>query len=157
PALLAAGFGVERRTPLMTRATDATPADPDGIEFVLADSDAELRDAAGVQWEAYEESGPMPERAADGLRRTLEAGGIVMLARDVATREPAGAGLCTGPHDRTTELAAVGVGKAFRRRGIAAALASRLATAAIARGIDNVFLMAEGVPEARIYGRAGFE
>jgi hypothetical protein len=35
---------------------------------------------------------------------------------------------------------------------------TRLLTAeAQARGIDNVFLMAEGAPEERIYARVGFE
>ena len=99
----------------------------------------------------------MPQRAADSLRRALDAGGIVVLARERASREPAGAGLCTGPHDATTELAAIGVREGFRRRGIAQAMTRRLTEEATARGIDNVFLMAEGPDEARIYVRAGFE
>jgi ribosomal protein S18 acetylase RimI-like enzyme len=157
PALLAAGFEVETRTPLMTYATPSAVAEPDGIELVTATSDDELRDAATVQWEAYQESGPMPRSAVDGLRRTLQAGGIVVLARDTTSREPAGAGLCTGPHDRTTELAAVGVREPFRRRGIAAAMTQRLTAESLARGIDNVFLMAEGPAEERIYARVGFK
>src|SRR5919201_1365741 len=157
PALLDAGFEIEARTPLMIYGGDAAAiSEPAGIEIATATSDEDLRDAASVQWEAYGESGPMPQSAADGLHRTVEAGGIVVLARAAATREPTGAGLCTGPHDRTTELAAVGVRERFRRRGIAAAMTRVLTVEALARGIDNVFLMAEGPAEERIYARVGF-
>jgi ribosomal protein S18 acetylase RimI-like enzyme len=157
-ALRRAGFEVEARTPLMVYDATAAPAPrvPAGIELVAATTDDELRAAAGVQWEAYEESGPVAEHAVTGLRRTLQAGGIVVLARDSATGEPAGAGLCTGPHDGSTELAAVGVRPSFRRRGIAAGLTAWLAARAAERGVDNVFLMAESEEEARIYARAGF-
>jgi predicted GNAT family acetyltransferase len=44
----------------------------------------------------------------------------------------------------------------FRRRGIAAAMASRLAKEAFAEGVGGVFLMARSEAEARIYARAGF-
>ena len=160
PALLASGFEVEARTPLMIcrpaprGRAGKTPA---GIELVITTRDDDLRDAAAVQWEAYEERGPMPQRVVDGLRRTVDGGGIVMLARDTETQEPAGAGLCTGPHDESTELTSVGVRPSFRRRGIAEAVTRGLAAEAIARGTGNVFLMAAGEAEARIYERAGFE
>jgi N-acetylglutamate synthase-like GNAT family acetyltransferase len=158
PALLAYGFTVEYRTPLMLhRATPDFVPTPDGIELVAAESDDDLTAAARVQWEAYAEEGPMPQRAADSLRRTLDAGGIVVLARDSRTGEPAGAGLCTGPHDATTELAAVGVRESFRRRGIAGAMTAWLTIEARRRRISNVFLMAQGAAEERIYARAGFE
>jgi ribosomal protein S18 acetylase RimI-like enzyme len=157
--LVAAGFEVEARTPLMiyARARNASLPEPAGIELLSPISEDELRDTAAVQWEAYEERGPVPQHAVDGLRRTLEAGGVVVLARDRQTREPAGAGLCTGPYDDTTELAAVGVRKAFRRRGIASAMTRWLTNQAVAKGVANVFLMAEGPAEARMYSRAGFE
>lgn len=154
--LLRAGFEVEARTPLMTYGPAEPPPVPEGIELVAPGADDELRAAAAVQWEAYEETGPVAEHAVTGLRRTLDAGGIVVLARDAATGEPAGAGLCTGPHEGSTELAAVGVRPAFRRRGIAAAMTGWLATRAATQGLDNVFLMAESEVEARIYARAGF-
>ena len=96
------------------------------------------------------------DSAVDGLRRVADGGGIVLLARDVATGEPAGAGLCTPPHEGVTELTSIAVRSAFRRRGIAAALTNRLARAALERGMKLVFLMAAGADEARIYARAGF-
>ena len=156
PALLAAGFEVEGRLPLMTFEEDVQSAAPEGIELLAPANDDEYHGAAMVQWEAYAETEPLPANAGDGLRRTAETGGVVVLARDAETEEPAGAGLCTAPHDGVTELAAIGVRESFRRRGIAAAMASWLARAAVARGMTLVFLMAHGRDEARIYARAGF-
>jgi ribosomal protein S18 acetylase RimI-like enzyme len=156
PALLSAGFEVEGRLPLMTNAGGSGGSDPEGIELVVAVSEDELRGVATAQWEAYGENGPVQQRAVDGLRRTLEAGGLIVLARDAATGEPAGGGLCTGPYEGATELTSIGVREAFRRRGIAEAMTRRLAREMHTRGNDGVFLMAAGDAEARIYERAGF-
>jgi ribosomal protein S18 acetylase RimI-like enzyme len=157
PALLAAGFEVEGRLPLMVYGGGADRPLPDGIELVEARSDEELRGVAAVQWEAYEETGPVPDRVADSLSGTLANGGLVVLARDAATGEPAGGALCTGPHEGATELTSVGVRESYRRRGIAEAMTRWLAREMHARGNDGVFLMADGPPEERIYARAGFE
>jgi GNAT superfamily N-acetyltransferase len=129
---------------------------PPGIELVAPSTEVEFRGVAEVQWEAYEESDPIPDSAVAGLRRTAETGGVVVLARDAETGEPAGAGLCVAPYDGVTELAAIGVREQFRRRGIAAAMAGWLTDAALAKGMILVFLMAHGADEARIYARAGF-
>jgi ribosomal protein S18 acetylase RimI-like enzyme len=157
-ALLEASFAVESRTPLMVYVPGSAPppAVPEGIDLVAARTDDQLVAVAAAQWEAYEESGPVADHAIAGLRGTLAAGGLVVLARDAETGEPAGAGLCTGPHEGSTELSAVGVRPAFRRRGIAAAMTGWLAGRAAGQGLDNVFLMAESDVEARIYARAGF-
>jgi GNAT superfamily N-acetyltransferase len=153
-ALLAGGFEVEGRLPLMT-CTDAHVVVPDGIELVAPTTEEEFVGVAQVQWEAYGERDPLPERAIKGLRRTAESGGLVVLARDVKSGAPAGGGLCVAPHDGITELTSIGVREEFRRRGIAAGLAGWLAQAALDRGL-SVFLMAAGPDEARIYARAGF-
>jgi GNAT superfamily N-acetyltransferase len=152
--LLAAGFEVEGRLPLMT-CTDARVAIPDGIELLAPATNDDFRGVADVQWEAYGEPGHLPQRAIDGLRRTADTGGLVVIARDSLTAEPAGGGLCVAPHDGVTELTSIAVRGAFRRRGIAAAMAGWLAQAAQDRGL-SVFLMAAGEDEARIYARAGF-
>jgi GNAT superfamily N-acetyltransferase len=154
PVLLDAGFEIEGRLPLMT-CVEAHVAIPGGIELVPPQSEEEFLGVAQVQWEAYGEPEPLPQRAIDGLRRTADNGGVVMLARDAKTGEPAGGGLCVAPHDGVTELTSIGVRKAFRRRGVAAAMAGWLAQAALDRGL-SVFLMAMGADEARIYSRAGF-
>jgi len=158
PVLVAEGFGVEGRLPLMAcmGASSTRALSVDGIELVAPSSEGEFRAAASVQWEAYEEGGVVPQRVVDGLRRTADAGGVVVLARDVTTGEPAGAGLCTVPHQSLTELTSVGVRVPFRRRGIAAAMTGWLAAEAFAKGVAGVFLMARGEAEARIYARAGF-
>jgi ribosomal protein S18 acetylase RimI-like enzyme len=130
---------------------------PEGIELVPARSDEELLGVATAQWEAYEEEGGVPQRVVDSLRRSLDAGALVALARDAETHEPAGAGLCTSPHDGATELTSVGVREKFRRRGIAEVMTHWLADEMSARGIDCVFLMADSEREERIYARAGFE
>jgi len=153
--LLAAGFEIEGRLPLMTCETPVFEAPP-GIELVAPSTEGEFRGVAEVQWEAYEERDPMPDSAIGGLRRTADTGGVVVLARDAETGEPAGAGLCVAPYHGVTELAAIGVREQFRRRGIAAAMAGWLTDAALAKGMTLVFLMAHGADEARIYARAGF-
>jgi ribosomal protein S18 acetylase RimI-like enzyme len=157
PVLLAAGFVVEGRLPLMLYRGGEDKPSPEGIDVVEATSDEDFRGVALAQWEAYEETGPLPERAVDSLRRAVAHGGLVMLARDTATGDPAGGGLCTGPHEGATELTSIAVRSAYRRRGIAEALTRRLAGEMRARGNDGVFLMAAGEGEARIYERAGFE
>ena len=158
PALVARGFEVELRTPLMTcaGASSVRALALEGIELLAPRTEDEYRGAAAVQWEAYSEEGDVPERAVAALRRTVAAGGVVVLARDAATGEPAGAGACTSPHDGLTELTSVGVREPFRRRGVAAAMAGWLARGAFAKGVSGVFLMAHGAAEARIYARAGF-
>lgn len=158
PALISEGFAGEGRLPLMTcgAASDVREVVVEGIELVAPSSEEDYRATAFVQWEAYEEQGDVSQHAVDALRRATEAGGVVVLARDVETHEPAGAGACTAPHDGLAELTSVGVRKPFRRRSIAAAMASWLAEQAFAKGMTGVFLMAHGEAEARIYARAGF-
>ena len=157
PALVAAGFEVEGRLPLMVSRRAGEEPDPEGIEIVLAADDDELLGVAEVQWEAYGESGVVPARMVAGLRSTLDKGGLVALARDARNGAPAGGGVCTAPHEGASELTSIGVRESFRRRGIAEAMARRLSAGMRARGNDGVFLMAMGTPEERIYARAGFE
>ena len=130
---------------------------PEAIELVPARSDEELRGVATAQWEAYEEEGQPPQRVVDSLRRALDAGALVALARDAETHEAAGAGLCTSPQDGATELTSVGVREKFRRRGIAEVMTHWLADEMSVRGVDCVFLMADSEREERIYARSGFE
>jgi ribosomal protein S18 acetylase RimI-like enzyme len=156
-ALVAAGFTVEGRLPLMTCTPGSErwlPVPPD-IELIVPVSDAQMLATVTAQNEAYGESEPSPE---DGkrLRDSLAAGGIALLARVAATGEPAGAGVCTVPGNQTTEVAGIGVRVAFRRRGIAGALTTRLVREAFDAGVTVAFLMAAHEQEVRIYTRAGF-
>ena len=117
----------------------------------------EIRAAAAAQNEAYGDPTPPSDGSVRRVRAGLDAGAVLVLARDVVTGEPAGAGACTVPHEGACELTSVGVRERYRRRGIAGALASRLANVASARGVQTVFLMAHGTREANIYARVGFE
>lgn len=156
-ALIDAGFRVEGHLPLMTcdRGTAQILPIPPGIELVLPTSDAELLSTVTVQYEVYGDATPDPA-AVHRLRNSLAAGGIAVLARIAATGESVGAGVCSVPSDQTTEIAGIGVRAAFRRRGVAGALTTRLVQEAFAVGTCVPFLMATHEAEARIYARAGF-
>ena len=60
------------------------------------------------------------------------------------------------PLGDTTELAAIGTLPAFRRQGMASAVASALTADAFARNAACVFLSAEDEAAQRIYARIGF-
>ncbi len=156
-ALVAAGFTVEGRLPLMTctPGLERSLRVPPDIELIVPVSDAQMLATVTVQNEAYGESEPCPE---DGqrLRNSLAAGAIAVLARVASTGEPAGAGVCSVPGNQTTEVAGIGVRVAFRRRGIAGALTTRLVREAFDAGVTVAFLMAAHEEEVRIYTRAGF-
>jgi RimJ/RimL family protein N-acetyltransferase len=157
--LLAAGFVVENRYPLMIINPDdlIEPPLPAGVEVRLATTDAQLWQVARVQNGAYGE-GPPTEHDVARLRRTVRGDGAVALAvlhGGGADDVPVGAGLFTAPAGGLTEIAAVGVVEEYRRRGIAAAIAYRLTRAALDAGAIP-YLQAEGEAEQRIYGRLGY-
>jgi ribosomal protein S18 acetylase RimI-like enzyme len=158
-ALSAAGFAVERRTPVMiaTPATPLTPRSPAGITIRQATSDTDLTAAAAVQHHAYQV--PHPPGPPDIARLTslTGRGGLVAIAVDDSSGTVAGTGLVdvTGDRPAVGELAAVGVLTAFRRQGIASALSAHLVRTAHSQGISLVFLEAEP-EEEQIYRRTGF-
>ena len=158
PALVRAGFTVEGRLRLLTCASvaDLVETEVDGVRLLPATTEDDYRGVAAVQWDAYEEQGAVPQRVVDSLRRSTATGGVVVLARDLTSGEPVGAGQCTRAHEGLTELTSVGVRARYRRRGIAQALTARISRDAFAGGATGVFLMARGEPEAGIYERAGF-
>lgn len=159
PALAAAGFAVERRTPVMiaTPATPLTPRSPTGITIRQATSDADLTAAAVVQHHAYQVPNPPGPHDIDRLTSLTRRGGLVAIAVDDFSGTVAGTGLVdiTGDRPAVGELAAVGVLTAFRRRGIASVLSAYLARTAHSRGVSLVFLEAEP-EEEEIYRRTGF-
>jgi GNAT superfamily N-acetyltransferase len=171
PALAAAGFTIERRTPVMiaTPATRLTPRSPAGITIRQATGDADLAAAATVQHHAYQMPSPPGPHDIARLTRLTQRGGLVAIAVDESSGTVTGTGLIDVADDRPAvgdrltvgdgpavgELAAVGVLTAFRRRGIASALSAHLARTAHSRGISLVFLEAEP-EEEQIYRRTGF-
>lgn len=156
-ALLAEGFTIEERLPLMTIADGALrdlPL-PTGIAFGPPHSPDELLATATTQNIAHGGQ-EATEHDIARLGDTIETGGLVIRALDRATGVVAGAGLYSAPIAGVTEIAAIGVLPAYRRRGIGGALCVQLAHAAFAAGITLPFLMAAGETEERMYVRAGF-
>jgi ribosomal protein S18 acetylase RimI-like enzyme len=156
--LLAQGFSVEGRLPVMVtsaRQLGAGP-EPQGIELRIPTSDDELYDMAVVQAGAYDEPG-VPSRDIVARRRAALANGVVaVIAVERITGKVVGAGSCSPVNDGLTEVAAIGVSAASRRRGIGGALASRLGREALSAGADVPWLMAAHDGERRIYERAGY-
>jgi ribosomal protein S18 acetylase RimI-like enzyme len=159
PALAAAGFTIERRTPVMTAtpATRLTPRSPAGITIRQAAGEADLADAAAVQHHAYQLPRPPGPHDIARLTRLARRGGLVSIAIDESSGTVTGTGLVdvAGEGPAVGELAAVGVLTTFRRRGIASALSAHLARTAHSQGIGLVFLEAEP-EEERLYRRTGF-
>jgi len=157
PALVLSGFSVEARLPLMICKIDGVPrlGCPEAIEILSAKDEVTLKAAAYAQNEAYGEANTT-EADVTRLRRIIQSGGMVLLARDLLTGEPAGAGLYSAPIGGVVEIAAIGVRPRFRRRGIAAALTSQLTRTAIESGVLIPFLMAAHSAEECMYARAGF-
>ena len=87
----------------------------------------------------------------NGLRegRTVQVGAFV---------EGAGAvgGGSHNPRGEVSEIVGVGVLPAFRRRGLAGAIAHLLARQALDNGVTTIFCGAESADVARVYERVGF-
>lgn len=158
-ALVAAGFEVEARLPLMgCLPADARLLDPPAdFAVVRAETDVDHADAIVVADEAYGEPATAPGAAAIAGRQAMSAaGGAVVLARERATQLAAGSGLFPVPCSGVTELAAVGTRAAFRRRGVATAVTSLLVQCALTGGVELLWLTPEQEQSERIYARVGF-
>lgn len=157
-ALLAAGWSVERRIPVMLcppGSALAVPA-PAGVELVVPGTDEEVRAMVAAQYEAFDEPPEVPDSAIASTHEQLRAGGFAVLARDSVTGEPAGGGVAEAIVDGATEVAGIGVRAPYRRRGIGVALTAFLTAAAHEAGARTVFLTPAGVAEQRLYARAGY-
>jgi hypothetical protein len=95
---------------------------------------------AQAQNEAYGAS-EATEHDVVRLRGARDRGGLVALDLGTATGIGVRVALCAPPHRGVSELAPVGVGVAYRRCGIAAALTGLLARACPTVGITRLFLM----------------
>jgi len=157
-ALLAAGFTLEGRLPVMTCTPESLRdiAAPEGIEIGTATSDDDFFASLAVANEAYNEPGS-PDQAKVARRAAAVAAGLgCVLARDAASGDPAGSGGYTIPYNGVTEIAGIGVRPQYRRRGIARTLCACLTREAFAVGVTLPFLMCEEQNEERVYGRAGY-
>ncbi len=153
-ALTAQGFAIEKRYPILICAPAQARDLPMAKGFALerTRSDLEIIAASVALAEAYGQNTPHPDPAI----RMVAAGGVMVLARDTASGEVAGAGMATVPHEGVCEVAGIGVRAAYRRRGIAGALTGRIAREAFARGATLAWLTPGDEGPERIYVRAGF-
>jgi len=95
-----------------------------------------------------------PASEVDAERRDLSSGTAVRYAA-WADGEP----VCTGRFsavDGVAEIVGIGTVPAYRRRGIGAAVTAALTAAALASGVEVVFMSAGHAEVARIYRRLGF-
>ncbi|MFF8711926.1 GNAT family N-acetyltransferase [Streptomyces sp. NPDC015184] len=156
PALLAAGFTVENRAPIMACAPDGLLAPKPVADLVIGEpaTDAEFAAAALVQHHGYGGTGEPEDGTERWLRTAVRGGGVAALATVDGT--PAGAGGCSVPVDGLTELAGLAVAENFRRRGIGAALSAHLTATAFDRGCRVVWLEPGDADVERIYAGIGF-
>ncbi|MFD9221268.1 GNAT family N-acetyltransferase [Streptomyces sp. NPDC060064] len=158
PALLTAGFTVERRAPLLACTPESliTPAPVDGVTLTEPSDEAGYTAAAGVQHLAYGESGDPTDGEIAWLRGANEGGGVAGLARDDKDGTPVAAGGCSVPADGLSELCGLAVASSHRRRGIGAALSAYLTAAAFDRGCRIVWLEPGDADIERIYAGIGY-
>ena len=163
-ALLAGGFAVEARLPVMTCTPEAVvdlTAGTGGFVVAVPESDADWRGMRRAQDAAFGAGASSPSSEDDAAelahqRERLAAGGLALLARDTASGAIVGGGVATVPDEGVTEIAGIGVLEDHRRRGIAGAITSGLARAAFAAGLTTVWLTPGNDGAHRVYARAGF-
>ncbi|MEU9849505.1 GNAT family N-acetyltransferase [Streptomyces sp. NPDC047985] len=156
PALLAAGFTVENRAPVLACAPGGLlpPKPVDALVIAEPVTDAEFDAAALVQHRGYGGTGEPEGGEAAWLRTAAGGGGAAALA--ALDGVPVGAGGCSVPVDGLSELAGVAVAAPFRGRGIGAALAAHLTATAFERGCRAVWLEPADAAVERIYAGIGY-
>jgi len=154
-ALIAAGFSIELRPPMMICNAGAVRPVPRLEDFDLAftEDEVDLSKAASVQAEVYDGDPDDFQWLRDMPRR----GGRVAVARHRRTGEMAGVGAFISPLSAVTEVVGIATRPAFRRRGLAQALTSMLTEAAFRAGCHMTWLSAAGEAQSNIYARAGYE
>ena len=157
--LLAEGFSAEAHLPIMAcRPGEERSMDPPpDVDVVLVSTTEDHSDAIVVANEAYgEPAAPPDSRMIEGRKRRVREGGAVVLARHVPSMAPIGSGLFAVPREGVTELAAIGTAAEFRKKGVAAAVTSRLVMRAFETGVRLIWLTPEHREGERIYARTGF-
>jgi predicted GNAT family acetyltransferase len=153
-ALLAGGFTVEARLPVMV-CDPATAVDlgaPEGIELGRPEGEDDVRGLLTAQAAAFGGSPP----GDDAVARAVRTDALRVLARDTASGLVVGGGVASTPAEGTSEIAGIGVLEAFRRRGVAGALTAALARELFARGVTTAFLTPGDDGAHSVYARAGF-
>jgi predicted GNAT family acetyltransferase len=153
-ALIAAGFLVELRPPLMVcNAAPVRPAPPpEDFDLWFVEDEVDLSQAVRVQAEAYDGD---PDDF-QWLRDLPGKGGRVAAARHRRSGEMAGVGAFVTPFAGVTEVVGIATRPAFRRRGLAQAMTSMLTEAAFSAGCRMTWLSAAGEAQSNIYARTSY-
>jgi ribosomal protein S18 acetylase RimI-like enzyme len=161
PTLVAAGFSLEERYPLLVCTPETLRQSPPipglTITMLTPDSPAEdLLACIAVQHQGFGEIAGDPPTLADvdDLRENLADEGA-FLARMEGV--PVAAMMYTAPLDGLTELAGGATLEAYRRRGIGAAMAAAATATAFERDVEIVLLTAASEHASRVFQRAGFK
>ncbi|WP_372667232.1 GNAT family N-acetyltransferase [Amycolatopsis kentuckyensis] len=150
--LVDAGYGLERRVPLMT----CSPAErvdksaPAGIRLRAPESGEDFRRMRAAQNIAFGEAPEISDEEVEHLKTSerhllAEAGGVVV-----------GGGVALDIVDGTTEIAGIAVLEPYRGRGIAAALTARLTREAHEAGAHTAFLTPGDLGIGNVYARVGY-
>jgi len=156
--LVGAGYGLERRVPLMTCTPESRidrPA-PAGIRLRAPESDDDIRRMRVAQNTAYGEAPEVGAEEVERLKAGLRAGVRHALAEDSSTGAVVGGGLALEVVDGTTEIAGIGVLETHRGRGIAAALTARLTREVHEAGAHTAFLTPGDLGIGTVYARVGY-
>jgi ribosomal protein S18 acetylase RimI-like enzyme len=155
-SLVEAGYGLERRVPLMT----CTPAGrvgkpvPAGIRLRVPESGQDFRRMREAQNTAF---GAPADVGDDEVERLKSGTGVRhLLAEDAATGAIIGGGLALESGDGTTEIAGIAVLEPYRGRGIAAALTAHLTREVHEAGAHTAFLTPGDLGIGNVYARVGF-
>jgi ribosomal protein S18 acetylase RimI-like enzyme len=158
--LVEAGYGLERRVPLMT----CSPAGfvdhpaPDGYAVREPESDEDYRRMRAAQNQAYgEPDEEVTDQDVEKAKKSTAAGVVSALVEHLATGEVVGGGVALEIVDDTTEIAGIGVLDTHRGRGLAGALTAFLTRDAHAKGARTAFLTPGDLGIGRIDARVGYQ
>ncbi len=155
-----AGYKQEAEARLMvcTRDTYVPFPAPQGLTVSVLSPESpreEVREFCATTQQGFN-PGTTPVVSDEEVSKTLAdlKDGRAFLAR--MEGHPVSGGLVTPPHDGTSELAGVATLQEWRGRGIGAAVVSRAAEEAFARGVEVLFLSTITEEAGRLYERVGF-
>jgi GNAT superfamily N-acetyltransferase len=155
--LLARGFTVEERLPLMTctRTSARLVEPPKGVRIMVPFDDATMLALVSLQHHIFDDPEPADANSVARLRFGLERGARALVAVDSATGVTVGAAQCVPAAGGATEVVGVAVARSHRRCGLAGAMVSALVRQCLDAGLLSVFL--EAAPGADgAYRNAGF-
>lgn len=160
PVLVAAGFSLEARYPLLVCTPETLRQSPPipGLTITMLAPDSPAKDLLAymaVQQQGFGEMAGDPPTLADvdDLRENL-ADEAAFLARMEGVS--VAAMMYTVPLDGLTELTGGTTLEAYRGRGIGAAMAAAATATAFERGVEVVLLTAASEHASRVFQRAGF-